>query len=53
MIINDPVTLAEVTAAFMRYEQALLDGDGATLTALFVDSPLTVRLWHQPVALWL
>jgi len=43
MIINDPVTLAEVTAAFMRYEQALLEGDGATLTALFVDSPLTVR----------
>ena len=43
MIINDPATLAEVTAAFMRYEQALLEGDGATLTALFVDSPLTIR----------
>ena len=43
MIINDPTTLAEVTAAFARYEQALLDGDAATLNALFVDSSLTVR----------
>ena len=43
MILNDPATLAEVTAAFMRYEQALVEGDGATLTALFVDSPLTIR----------
>lgn len=43
MIINDPQALAEVTAAFARYEQALLDGDGATLSALFVASDLTVR----------
>jgi len=43
MIINEPTTLAEVTAAFDRYEQALLDGDAATLNALFVASPLTVR----------
>jgi hypothetical protein len=43
MIINDPRVVAEVQAAFDRYEQALLDGDAATLDALFVDSDLTVR----------
>lgn len=43
MIINDPQVVAEVQAAFDRYEQALLDGDAATLDALFVPSELTVR----------
>ena len=41
--VNDPGTLAEVTAAFQRYETALNDNDVATLTALFWKSPLTIR----------
>ena len=43
MIINDPATVAEVQAAFDRYEAALLGNDGATLDALFVAAPETVR----------
>jgi len=43
MIVNDPVTLAEVTAMFGRYESALMDNDVRTLDALFWDSPLTLR----------
>ena len=43
MIINDPVTVAEVQEAFARYERALLANDGATLDAMFVAAPETVR----------
>ena len=43
MIINDPATLAEVSAAFHRYERALMDNDLAALDGLFWDSPLTLR----------
>jgi hypothetical protein len=43
MRINDPEIVAEVTAAFERYEVALNDNDVATLTGLFWKSPLTVR----------
>ena len=43
MIINDPATLAEVTAAFARYEEALVSNDVVTLDALFWLSPLTLR----------
>jgi hypothetical protein len=43
MPVNDPKTVAEVTAAFQRYERALIDNDVATLTTLFWKSPLTVR----------
>lgn len=43
MRLNDPVVLAEITAAFQVYEKALNDNDVATLTALFWKSPLTVR----------
>ena len=43
MDINDPQTLAEVTAAFRRYEQALVTNDVAILDALFWNSPHTVR----------
>ena len=43
MMINDPAVLAEVTAAFERYEAALVDNDVAVLDELFLDSPLTVR----------
>jgi hypothetical protein len=43
MKINDPRVLAEVEAAFARYEAALVGNDVATLTSLFRDSPLTIR----------
>lgn len=41
--INDPAVLAEVTAAFERYEAAFVGNDAATLDALFVAEPTTVR----------
>jgi hypothetical protein len=43
MEINHPETLAEVTAAFRRYEQALVTNDVAVLDELFWASPLTLR----------
>jgi hypothetical protein len=43
MIINDAATLAEVTAAFERYERALMQNDLIALDALFWDSPHTLR----------
>jgi len=43
MIIDDPVLLAEVTAAFYRYEAALMADDVATMDALFHDAPTTNR----------
>jgi hypothetical protein len=43
MIINDPATLAALTAAFARYEQALTANDLATLDDLFWDSEYTLR----------
>jgi hypothetical protein len=43
MEINHPVALAEVTAAFARYEAALVGNDVAVLDALFWDSPHTIR----------
>jgi hypothetical protein len=43
MKINDPRILAEVQAAFARYEAALVGNDVDTLTALFWKSPLTIR----------
>jgi hypothetical protein len=42
MKINDLRVLAEVEAAFARYE-ALIGNDVATLTSLFWDNPLTIR----------
>ncbi|AVJ17127.1 oxalurate catabolism protein HpxZ [Serratia sp. JUb9] len=42
--INHPLTLAEVTAAFDRYEQALVSNDIAVLDELFWHSERTVRL---------
>lgn len=41
--VNDPVTLAEVTEAFHRYEAALLRHDVEVLDAMFLPSPRTVR----------
>lgn len=43
MVINDPATLAEVEAIFVAYEEALLKNDNATLAAMFLDRPDTVR----------
>ena len=43
MRFNDPTIVAEVTAAFERYERALLANDNATLLGMFLDSPATVR----------
>jgi len=43
MEINRPDVVAEVTAAFQRYETALVNNDLDTLDALFWDSALTLR----------
>ncbi|MFM9880792.1 MAG: oxalurate catabolism protein HpxZ [Burkholderiaceae bacterium] len=43
MQINLPDVLAEVNAAFERYEQALVSNDVTTLMELFWDSPHTLR----------
>jgi hypothetical protein len=42
--INIPEVVAEVAAAFARYEQALVTNDIAVLNELFWNSPHTVRL---------
>ena len=43
MEINRPEVVAEVTAAFARYEAALTGNDVATLDALFWDSAEVIR----------
>jgi hypothetical protein len=43
MQIDLPEVVAEVTAAFNRYEKALVSNDVATLDALFHDDPRTIR----------
>lgn len=43
MKINDPAVLAEVEAAFARYETALTSNDVATLDELFRNAPQTIR----------
>ena len=43
MEIDLPDVLAEVGAAFARYEAALVSNDVATLDALFRDDPRTLR----------
>jgi hypothetical protein len=43
MEINSPKVLAEVGAAFDRYEQALVANDVAVLDELFWNSPHTLR----------
>ena len=43
MRINDPDVLAEVEAAFARYEAALMSNDLEAMDALFWHSPLTIR----------
>ena len=41
--VNLPQVVVEVTAAFNRYEQALVTNDVAVLDELFWKSPLTLR----------
>jgi len=41
--INIPEVVAEVTAAFQRYESALVKNDVAVLDTLFWNSPTTLR----------
>lgn len=43
MQIDIPEVVAEVQAAFDRYEQALMANDVDTLTELFHDDPRTIR----------
>ncbi|QVM83945.1 oxalurate catabolism protein HpxZ [Novosphingobium decolorationis] len=43
MKINDPVLLAEVTAAFHEYERALMEDDIAAMDALFHEAETTNR----------
>jgi len=43
MEIDLPEVVAEVRAAFDRYERALVTNDVATLDALFRDDPRTIR----------
>jgi hypothetical protein len=43
MDIDRPEVVAEVTAAFARYEKALVENDVATLNAIFRDDPRTIR----------
>ena len=44
MIVNDPTTLAEVTALVDAYEAALMSNDVEALDGAFWNSPHTVRL---------
>ena len=43
MEIDVPEVVAEVTAQFERYEQALVSNDVAVLGELFRDDPRTLR----------
>jgi len=43
MIVNAPDIVAEVTAAFMAYEAALMADDIAAMDRLFHDSEATIR----------
>ncbi|HVE96969.1 MAG TPA: AtzH-like domain-containing protein [Pseudonocardiaceae bacterium] len=43
VVVNRPAVVADVRAAFERYETALVAGDVATLNELFWDSPSSLR----------
>ena len=43
MEINNPMVLAEVSAAFQRYQDAIIANDVPVLNELFWDNPLTLR----------
>ena len=43
LVINDPEVLAEMTAVFARYEDALVNNRVEVLDELFWNSPTTIR----------
>jgi hypothetical protein len=43
MNINDPATVAELQQLYPRYEEALVNNDVETLTAMFWSSPYAIR----------
>jgi hypothetical protein len=43
MTINDPATVAELQQLYPRYEEALVNNDVETLTAMFWSSPYAIR----------
>lgn len=43
MKVNDPVLVAEVMAAFYRYEKALMEDDVAVMDDIFRQAPETIR----------
>ena len=43
MEINNPKVVAEVTASFKRYQDAIISNEIAVLTELFWDNALTIR----------
>jgi hypothetical protein len=43
MLINEPVTVAELQALYPQYEEALVTNDVETLTAMFWASPSVMR----------
>ena len=43
MELNNPQVLAEVSAAFQRYQDAIIENDVAVLNELFWNDPLTIR----------
>jgi hypothetical protein len=43
MNINDPATVAELQQLYPRYEEALVNNDIETLTAMFWSSPYAIR----------
>jgi len=49
MDINQPDVVAEVTAAFNRYEQALITNDVVVLDETFRDDPRTLRYGAQEI----
>jgi hypothetical protein len=44
VIVNDPIIVAEVAAAFAVYERALMANDLTALDALFWESGFTIRV---------
>ena len=47
MEIDLPEVVAEVKAAFDRYEKALTTNDLAALNSIFRDAPADHPLWHR------
>ncbi len=50
--VDRPAILAEVTAAFYQYEEALVSNNIEALDALFWHDPRTVRLGSRRKSVW-